>query len=463
MTTVESELPAPYREICGVLRESFELPSILNQIMKAAIRLAEADRGVFMLASDNQYEYSKPMLRAEGQMKPLYAFGTGAFVAYALACKALQEGQNISISDSSSQLFLDGDQWLKQYVPMSLQETLLKDARNKWFQAEILELEQDYPIAVLVIPLQLKQEPIGAIYLSRNKIRGGFTSFQIEQVETFIQLIANLLHWAILADNSQRLGQEHTLLVAHELVNPLASIKGYADLLLSDKSDLNPRFGPLTDLQTSFVETIINNVDRARSSIQSIVSLTKIEIGGLYAHISDVNMYEVIRSQVEFYQPKFASKKQKLNMELAGSSLHVLADKWKLEVVIGSMIKNAHYITPDGGEIKIQSSVDGNLGRFTIIDTGIGLTPDEKPHLFQKFYRSNRVKEIYNGHGLELFIAKHIIKYFGGQIGADGVVDQGSTFWFTVPMVNSTEKMYRPTDGLHSDNHKNSKSGPTSG
>ena len=109
-----------------------------------------------------------------------------------------------------------------------------------------------------------------------------------------------------------------------------------------------------------------------------------------------------------------------------------VADEARLQQVLSNLVENAVKFTPTGGEVHIGvESRDGWL-EVSVADPGIGMTPDELSHVFERFYKANRSFN-QGGTGLGLAIAKYIVQSHGGRIWAESRVGEGSTFTFTIP------------------------------
>jgi len=164
---------------------------------------------------------------------------------------------------------------------------------------------------------------------------------------------------------------------------------------------------------------------------------TKLEVSQIRLQLKTFNVGSAILEVYEEFKPELNAKKQFLKLELE-NHVFVYGDKLRTEQAISELIRNSSLYSPEGSTLGIIMDVDENYVRVSITDSGVGLTSEEKPHLFEKFYRSDRDSvRAESGYGLGLSIAKYLIEMMGGQIGAEGSPNQGSTFWFTLPVATN--------------------------
>ena len=115
----------------------------------------------------------------------------------------------------------------------------------------------------------------------------------------------------------------------------------------------------------------------------------------------------------------------------------VLADPSRLEQVVVNLLHNAIKFTPSGGNIILSATLEDRNILFSVEDTGIGIPVDDLSRIFERFYKTDRARSS-GGTGLGLAIARHLVEAHGGTIWAESTGDKGSTFYFTIPIVDQT-------------------------
>jgi len=226
--------------------------------------------------------------------------------------------------------------------------------------------------------------------------------------------------------------------VAHELKNPMTSMKGYTDLLLKGV------VGPVNEQQSSFLTTIFNNVTRMETLVSDLNDLTKQETGNLRLEISPIDFRNALLETLRAQQQQIEAKDQELIIEMPDDLPAVLGDQHRLIQALTNFISNAYKYTPRGGTITIRAEVSRNVWdpqgppvvvHCTVSDTGIGMSDDDLRQLFTPYFRSENPKTREQpGTGLGLTITRNLIVQHGGTVWVESVLEQGTTFHFTLPV-----------------------------
>jgi signal transduction histidine kinase len=295
----------------------------------------------------------------------------------------------------------------------------------------VTNVEEDGAVVTQMgVPVQCEGQTIGIIAL----MRAGAGSLG-EEAQKFITRLAS--HAAIAISNAQlyeavreanRAKSEFVSVVTHELRIPMTSIKGYTDLI--------GMVGSLNEQQTGFVDTIRNNVARMTTLVNDLSDVSRIETGRLSLEVEDVNFREVVEQALEATRTQIEERKHSLQVELSDDLPVVRGDPKRLVQILVNLISNAYKYTPEGGSISIRARREGSSVRCEVEDTGIGMTPEEVDKLFTKFWRAadDHVRD-QPGTGLGLNIAKNLVELHGGQIEVKSQKDTGSTFAFSMPVV----------------------------
>ncbi|HMN58954.1 MAG TPA: GAF domain-containing protein [Anaerolinea sp.] len=231
---------------------------------------------------------------------------------------------------------------------------------------------------------------------------------------------------------------EFVSFVAHELKNPMTSVKGYTELLAAGA------VGSVTETQTNFLNTIRSNIERMNTLVSDLNDLSKIEVGRLRLDYKAIQVAEVIESAVRSTSRQIDEKKQALECSLPADLPPAWADRTRLEQVLVNLVSNAHKYTPAEGKILVaaercpnQWDPDGapEVIHVWVSDTGIGISEEDQKKIFQKFFRSEdpKTREA-PGTGLGLNITRSLVEMQGGTIWFESVYRQGTTFHFTVPV-----------------------------
>jgi two-component system phosphate regulon sensor histidine kinase PhoR len=222
--------------------------------------------------------------------------------------------------------------------------------------------------------------------------------------------------------------------LSHELRTPLASLKALTETLQNGALDDPPA-------ARHFIGQIQVEADALTQMVTELLELSRIESGRLSLDLRPVAPSDLLES---------ASKRMRVQAERAGLSLrvecaenlpNVKIDLQRMEQVLVNLIHNAVKFTRAGGEVVLLAEPDygfapfGEVVRFGVRDTGIGIPLEDVSRIFERFYRVDKSRAG-SGTGLGLSIARHIVEAHGGKIWAESVEGQGSTFFFTIPHAN---------------------------
>jgi PAS domain S-box-containing protein len=221
--------------------------------------------------------------------------------------------------------------------------------------------------------------------------------------------------------------------VSHELRTPLTTLVGHVEML--SEGD----FGELSEDQRWAINAIDRNSHRLLSLIEDMLTLAKIENGGLGLQVGPVEVADLFDEIETAAAPLAGAKSIDLGLEIAAGVPSVLADRSALERAIMNLLSNAVKFTPEGGRVRLRATSDRANATFAVSDTGMGMSAEDKDRLFTRFFRSPTAMSMaIPGTGLGLSIVKKIVDDHGGTIHVDSVPGAGTTVEFTIPVVPVT-------------------------
>ena len=229
---------------------------------------------------------------------------------------------------------------------------------------------------------------------------------------------------------------------AHELRTPLTSIKNAIDLILTRKT------GEVTEKQEKFLLMAQRNINRLANLVRDLLTISKMESGTFELALTTIDLKLLIENVLLTVSPLADKKSLALNVDCSTELPAIRADDDKIEQVLINIIGNAIKFTPPEGTINIDvhprgnhpNDPDGVMGyvEISVADTGIGIPEEHLKHLFEKFYQVENPLSPHKqgGTGLGLAISKGIVEAHGGQIWFESNEGKGSTFTFTLPIID---------------------------
>lgn len=213
--------------------------------------------------------------------------------------------------------------------------------------------------------------------------------------------------------------------VSHELKTRLTSVRIALHLMLDDK------LGELNSKQTELALTARDDCEHLYKIIEGLLDISRISSGKMKMELVKVSIDEVIRQCMENFHHSYQDKGVHLNYECALDLSDVWADTIRMPLILENLLSNALKCTSAGGNVYIHTQNENNFVKITVTDNGIGISPTDIPHIFEKFYRGISANNN-TGAGLGLAIAKEIVESHGGLIMVESQLGVGSTFSFTL-------------------------------
>jgi len=219
--------------------------------------------------------------------------------------------------------------------------------------------------------------------------------------------------------------------VTHELRTPLTNIHAWAETLTKPDFD---------DEQTrkECYNVIISETRRLSRLVEDILSVSQLEVGSACFEFGELDLVRLLRQMVQDNLGKADEKGINLTLKVPPKAPKVRGDKQRLSVLISNLIGNAVKYTPQKGWVQVTLDCDEQFLRISVADSGVGIGPEDVPHVFEKFYRANNpsVQEL-PGTGLGLAIAREVARMHGGDIRLESELGRGSTFTVELPVAPS--------------------------
>jgi two-component system, OmpR family, phosphate regulon sensor histidine kinase PhoR len=228
--------------------------------------------------------------------------------------------------------------------------------------------------------------------------------------------------------NLQTMRRQFVGNISHELKTPLAGIKAVVETL-QDGAINEPA------VAADFLNKVNIEVDSMNQLVSELIELSRIETGAVELNKEPLDMNALVTEVVNRLSPQADRKQITVKTELTPGLPTPLADRERIQQVIGNILHNAIKFTPEKGQIDVSTSADGKSVITRVEDTGIGISKEDLVHIFERFFKADKSRT-HEGSGLGLAIAKHIVQAHNGQIWVESQEGKGSTFGFSLPVDN---------------------------
>jgi two-component system, OmpR family, sensor histidine kinase BaeS len=217
--------------------------------------------------------------------------------------------------------------------------------------------------------------------------------------------------------------------VSHELRTPLTAIKGSMEGLMD---------GILPSTHETY-QQIHSEADRLNRLVDDLQELSRVEARAYQLDVRPVDALGIVRTVAKRLAPQLESKRISLSLSLPPGLPPLLADEDRAVQVLTNLVANAIQYTPEEGQVTVSVERAGDELKISVRDTGVGISPEHLPHIFDRFYRADksRSRRAGSGSGVGLTIARHFVEAQGGRIWAESEGEsKGSVFTFTLPLAS---------------------------
>lgn len=403
-------LEALHQTTIGLLSR-FELDELLQALVKRAGQLTGAPYGFLYLGEADSEEIR---LRVRIGFSPKQA-NESLRAGEGLAGKVWQTGEPMVVTDY--------DLW---------------SGRSPNVAQNLAKAIVAVPLNRNVIPNspEIQIEGVLGLAHSRDSDRT-FGEEEIELLTRFAQLASVAIDNARLFDeairaraSAERANQAKSTFLAnmsHELRTPLNAIIGFTRIVKRKGVDSLP------GKQINNLDKVLVSADHLLMLINTILDIAKIEAGRMDVQANSFDLAELIDVCVITTQPLFKRGVQ-IVVDVNDELPPVFSDQEKVKQILLNLFSNAAKFT-EQGTITVNAHQNNGSIVVDVTDTGIGIPQEDMPHIFEKFMQvNNGNRRRYSGTGLGLSISRHLARLLGGDLTADSMIDQGSTFELTLPI-----------------------------
>jgi predicted ATPase/signal transduction histidine kinase/CheY-like chemotaxis protein len=381
----------------------------------------------------------------------------------------LKEGQKVEfVTPTPFELELDIPSSVINHVKSHSTPVLLKTDEESTQFAEDVYLLEHQPRSFLCMPILNQSDSIGILYLENKQTKDVFTPQRLDILQVIVAQAAISLENArlyselrssytdlelkveertielqVAKEAAEFANKNRTIFfnnMSHELRSPINTILGISRRFKSEEdTNLNP-------LQSDYLKTIETSSIHLRSLIDNILDLAKIEAGKLELDCSLVNIKHLCDSSLVFFKELALQKQIRLELDISPHLPELSADELRIRQVLINLLSNAVKFTPEEGCITLEvrhiiandrSGENSDSIQFAIVDTGVGIAPENLDLLFQPFSQvDSALSRQSQGTGLGLNLVREIVEIHGGMVNVTSEIGVGSRFTIDLPIAD---------------------------
>jgi signal transduction histidine kinase len=281
----------------------------------------------------------------------------------------------------------------------------------------------------MIVPLRARGNTLGAVTFVASRSGRRYGPEDLSLAEDLCQRASLAIDNARLFGESRRAtrAREDLLaVVSHDLKNPLNVVQLSAALLLRERPNV-----PRDEHVMKYASRIHDAGGRALRLISDLLDWGRLEEGRLPLESGVQEAAELVTEAVDSVRPLAEARRLHLGLELSDGLPPVRCDRMRMLQVLGNLLGNAVKFSEEGGRITVGAQADGAQVRFHVRDTGKGISPEQLPYVFDRYWQAKETAS--RGTGLGLAIAKGLVVAQGGRIWAESTPGRGSTFFFSLP------------------------------
>jgi signal transduction histidine kinase/DNA-binding response OmpR family regulator len=285
------------------------------------------------------------------------------------------------------------------------------------------------PRSAMVVPLTAGDRPIGGLTLMSAESGRRYDADDLALATELARRAALAVENARLfaqAQSAIHARDEMLAVVAHDLRNPVSTIVLGTDLLL----DTTPAEAA-NAFTRKHLETVKRSAMRMNRLIQDLLEVSRMVGGKLAVSPQEEEMRLLVTEAGAMLRPLAEARGITFRLDAPSELPRLRVDGARVMQVISNLVGNAVKFTPEGGSVTLGAAWDGRELHLSVADTGTGISPEQIPHVFGRFWQANNADS--RGLGLGLAIARGIVEAHGGRIWVESEVGVGSTFHFTLP------------------------------